>query len=183
MGRYLPVWPVFIVGDHPSELSFTVALDDARILATASDHDLVGEPEARRQYVTAMMKRRIHQQAFRERVLRAYREQCALCRLKHSSLLDAAHIIPDSEPEGVPVIPNGLALCKLHHAAYDQQFIGIRPDYVVEVRPSILEEEDGPMLLHGLKEMHLQNIQLPRSKANRPNPKHLDWRYSRFLAP
>ena len=47
-----------------------------------------------------------------------------------------------------------LALCRLHHAAFDRQFIGIRPDYVVEVWRKILDEDDGPMLPHGLKGLH-----------------------------
>ena len=80
---------------------------------------------------------------FRERVLEAYRHQCALCHLKHDELLDAAHIIPDADPEGEPVVSNGLALCRLHHSAFDKFFIGVRPDYRIEVRPDLLEEEDG----------------------------------------
>ena len=40
----------------------------------------------------------------------------ALCRLRHQELLDAAHITPDGDAEGEPVISNGVALCKLHHA-------------------------------------------------------------------
>lgn len=28
-----------------------------------------------------------------------------------------------------------LALCKLHHAAFDRYFLGVRPDYVLQVRP------------------------------------------------
>jgi hypothetical protein len=52
-------------------------------------------------------------------VLAAYRHQCSLCRLKHEELLDAAHIIPDADPEGEPVVSNGLALCRLHHSAFD----------------------------------------------------------------
>jgi hypothetical protein len=57
---------------------------------------------------------------------------------------------------------------ELHHAAYDKQFLTVRPDYVIEVRRSILEEEDGPMLLHGLKGMHDKQIWLPRHVDLRP---------------
>ena len=67
-----------------------------------------------------------------------YAERCALCRLRHLELLDAAHITPDSDAEGEPVISNCVALCKLHHAAFDRFFFAIRPDYVIEVRPSVL---------------------------------------------
>ena len=187
-GKYLAAWPVFIVGDDPATLKFKVALDDAR-------HVSDGMPEAagvtldddtgasaRREYITSTFRRRVHQRTFRERVLRAYQEQCALCRLRHEELLDAAHIIPDSDPEGEPVVNNGLALCKLHHAAYDRNFLTIRPDYIIEVRRDILEEEDGPMLRHGLKGMHEERIVVPRSVGMRPDPGRLERRYKQFLA-
>jgi hypothetical protein len=72
--------------------------------------------EGRRQYVTQVTQRRLHQEGFRLRVLKAYRDCCAVCQLQHQQLLDAAHILPDGHPKGEPVVPNGLALCKLHHA-------------------------------------------------------------------
>lgn len=50
----------------------------------------------------------------------------------HSGL--AAHIIPDREEGGEPPVTNGLALCKLHHTAFDAFFLSIRPDYVIEIR-------------------------------------------------
>jgi putative restriction endonuclease len=183
-GKYLAIWPVFIVCDDPSSLTFTVEVDDANITKYEVSGEAVILPadEARRSYITATVRQRVHQRSFRERVLQAYREQCALCRLRHDELLDAAHIIPDTEPEGEPVITNGIALCKLHHAAFDRQFLGIRPDYVIEIRRNILEENDGPMLLHGLKEMHQKKIILPTALEHRPNPKFLERRYQRFLA-
>jgi putative restriction endonuclease len=125
-------------------------------------------------------RRRLHQQSFRERVLKAYREQCALCRLRHRELLDAAHILPDSEPEGEPNVSNGLALCKLHHAAFDKLILGITPDYIVVVRSDILEESDGPMLRFGLQGIHHQTISVPRSSDLRPDRDMLAWRYEQF---
>jgi putative restriction endonuclease len=181
-GKYLAIWPVFIVGDDPESLTFKVEVDDASYVKYDQSREAVPIPaeEARRSYITAMVQQRVHQRAFRERVLQAYSEQCALCRLRHEELLDAAHIIPDSEPEGEPVISNGIALCKLHHAAFDRQFLAIRPDYIVEVRRDILEEQDGPMLLHGLKEMHERKITIPKSQHDRPSPLLLERRYERF---
>ena len=174
-GRYLPAWPVFVVDDNPASLHFMLELEDNSILNMEGDLGTIGVSEypdaGVRRYVTREFKARLHQQSFRERVLTAYREQCALCRLRHRELLDAAHIVPDSEPEGVPEVRNGLALCKLHHAAFDRMFIGIRPDLVVQVRRDILDEEDGPMLLHGLKELHNRRVWVPRSSGSglRPN--------------
>lgn len=117
-GRYMASWPVFIVGDDPPSLTFTVAVDE-RQLVNAAPSNGPAEAELRRRYVTRLVRQRLHQQAFRERVLEAYREHCAICRLRHHELLEAAHIVADTDPEGEPLVSNGLALCKLHHAAFD----------------------------------------------------------------
>ena len=85
------------------------------------------------------------------------------------------------EPGGEPVVENGIALCKLHHAAFDSFFIGIRPDHIIEVRHDILEERDGPMLSHGLQGLHGGKIHLPRSARARPSAAKLQVRYSRYL--
>jgi putative restriction endonuclease len=176
-GKYLAIWPVFIVADNPSELTFTVAADDALQLNYPRDDE---QPNLRRAYVTREVRQRIHQQTFRERVLQAYQERCSICQLRHTSMLDAAHIIPDSAPEGEPIVPNGLSLCKLHHAGYDRMFFGIRPDYSIEVRRDILEEKDGPMLKHGLQEIHDTRIHVPRSARLKPDPERLERRYDEF---
>ncbi len=135
-----------------------------------------------RQYAQRLTTYRLHQQVFRPRLLRAYRTRCAMCRLGHASLLDAAHIVADRQEHGDPVVPNGLALCKIHHAAYDVHILGVRPDYRVEVREDILDEIDGPMLRHGLQEMHGARIQVPRAPRERPDPERLERRYERFLS-
>jgi putative restriction endonuclease len=184
-GFYTANWPVYIVGDSPQELFFDVAVDDPQFASVP--HVDLGEiaedrTEIRREYITAEVRRRLHQQAFRARVIQAYRVQCALCRLRHQELLDAAHITADALPEGEPVVSNGLSLCKLHHAAYDRNFLTVRPDYIIEVRKSVLDEEDGPMLLHGLKRMHEQPIVLPSSPLQRPDPVRLEERYASFKA-
>lgn len=180
-GRYLAAWPAYVVGDDPGRLTFTVMVDDA-VRSLVPGEVGVAEPESdlRRRYVTSAVKRRLHQRTFRERVLKAYREHCALCRLRHRELLEAAHIVPDHDPGGEPVVRNGLALCKLHHAAFDQNILGIRPDFVAEIRLDILQEIDGPMLKHGLQEMHGTKILVPRSPALRPDPEALEVRYQAF---
>jgi putative restriction endonuclease len=96
-------------------------------------------------------------------------------------LLDAAHIIPDNVPESRPTVDNGLALCKLHHAAYDSFMISVTPDYVIRVREDILTEEDGPVLQHGLQGLHMIQLTLPPSRSQWPSKEALDWRYSRFM--
>ena len=179
-GKYLAVWPVFVVGDAPELLTFSIdlATAESNLFTPVLWTDV--EPEVRRRYATVEVKRRLHQNEFRERVLRAYRHQCALCRLRHEELLDAAHIIPDSEPGGAAKVSNGLALCRLHHAAFDRFFLGIRKDYVIEVRPDVLVESDGPTLRHSIQGLHGRRIILPRNRVERPSVQLLAARYDQF---
>jgi putative restriction endonuclease len=181
--KYLAIWPVYVVGDSRKELKFKVAADDIafvqqRFPMAVSDSDI--DSEARRSYITRSVRQRLHQRGFRERVLRAYREQCAFCRLRHVELLDAAHIIADSDPEGEPAVTNGISLCKLHHAAFDSNIVGVRPDYIIEVRRDVLNEEDGPMLKHGLVELNKKKIILPSPTKLSPDRNLLEKRYEEF---
>jgi len=178
-GKYMPLWPVYIIGDNPKNLTFTVVVD-SEIALIDSPSMVADDSVSRREYITSEVKVRLHQSSFREKVIRAYQQQCAFCRLKHEELLDAAHIIPDSDPLGEPVITNGISLCKIHHAAFDRFFIGITPDYQIIVRKDLLEEEDGPMLKFGLQKMHDQKLYLPKSKINWPNQNLLDLRFEEF---
>lgn len=184
-GRYLAAWPVYIVRDDPDGLTVTVAVDDKEHVLFAperrDDRALYEDVDrGRRSYITAEVRVRLHQRGFRERVLDAYRRQCAFCRLRHEELLDAAHIIPDRDPLGEPLVRNGLSLCALHHSAFDRNFLGLRPDYVIEVRPDILRERDGPTLAHAIQGLHGQSIILPRTVAHRPDPERLELRYGQF---
>ena len=82
--------------------------------------------------------------------MRAYRECCAVCRLRHAELLDAAHILPDGHPKGEPV------------------------------RQDILGEADGPMLRFGLQGFHLQALHAPRARELRPSAEFLAERFELF---
>jgi putative restriction endonuclease len=176
-GWYLASWPAYIQSDNRRGLSFTVALDEPASLK----NDVLHEPDtARRNYVTSQIWVRLHQRTFREKVLAAYNTQCTLCRLAHRELLDAAHIIPDAEERGEPIVSNGLTLCKIHHAAYDSNILGISADYEVEVRNDILEEIDGPMLKYGIQDLHKQKIILPKNQMQWPDKQNLDIRFQKF---
>lgn len=178
-GRYFVAWPVFIVGDDPRGLTFTVAVDEARRATESPELDDI-RAEGRRAYVTRLTRQRLHQQRFSAQVLAAYGERCAICRLHHRELLEAAHILPDGHPRGEAIVPNGLALCRLHHGAFDKHFLGIRPDLVIELRRDILDEEDGPMRVHGLKEFQNGTIRTPRRNDSKPRAEFLEERYALF---
>jgi len=176
-GVYTAHYPVWIIAEDPDRHEFTVAVDQAQ--------RALGRPDlawAERDYAIRLTKQRLHQPVFRTRVLRAYDDTCAMCRLRHAELLDAAHILPDGHPRGTPVVPNGVALCKIHHAAYDQNILGIRPDLVVQVQPRVLAEVDGPMLRYGLQEMNDIRLTVPRARDSQPDKDRLEERWAAFRA-
>ena len=174
-GVFVPIAPVYVVADRPEQRMFEIAVDETLRMISPTSLD-----DSRRRYVERLTRLRLHQPVFRARVLHAYDTTCAMCRLRHVELLDAAHILPDGHPRGYPVVSNGLSLCKIHHAAYDRDILGVRPDLVVEVRRDVLEEADGPMLRHGLQEMAGVRLMAPRRRNTRPDRAALEERYEMF---
>ena len=87
---------------------------------------------------------------FRQAVIEAYNYRCAACGLKINSPdsmsweVEAAHIVPHHSM-GRDDIWNGIALCHLHHWAFDVGWFTLRDDYVVEVssQMSLLPREYG----------------------------------------
>jgi len=180
-GIYDPLFPAYIVADDPSTLTAHVSIGAP--LTVHEPRDVAESVFAlERRYHTVAVKQRLHQRKFRELVLNAYKERCAMCSLGHTSLLDAAHILEDRDERGRPEVPNGVALCKIHHSAYDANILGISPDYLVHVREAVLAEHDGPMLRYGLQALQHQRIQLPRAVELRPRLDYLADRFERFRA-
>lgn len=177
-GVFVPVFPVYVVGDDIARHQFVLALDESLRFLSDPLHPTADE----RRYAERVVRQRLHQPEFRGRVIRAYQMRCAVCSLRHGELLDASHIVEDGEEMGQPIVPNGLSLCKIHHAAYDRDLLGISPDRFVSINRALLEEIDGPMLQHGLKDMHGRELRLPERVADRPDPKRLALRYERFLS-
>jgi putative restriction endonuclease len=135
-GVYLTHVPIWLVAEEPEHQQFVLALDETmreqwRPEAFLSAPDLA----LRREYAAAVVRRRLHQPRFRSRVLAAYRTQCALCRLRHGELLDAAHIQEDSEG-GEPVVPNGIA--------------NVRPSTTRRSEKFVVGPRLGPSWPHGL---------------------------------
>jgi len=172
-GSYVP-YKVFLISDFPNERYCLIAPD--RTLAIAAQ----SESPIERKYAERQMQQRLHQPAFRAQVISAYETKCAICTLAHGRLLDAAHITPDRDETTSTSVTNGLSLCKIHHTAYDINIIGIDPDYKVHVREDILREIDGPMLEHGIKEMDMRSLWIPREKIQQPDRQRLDARFKQF---
>jgi putative restriction endonuclease len=179
-GWYRPLYPYYVTADDPGAQH--VLVSPGRMVGPLDDWGAAPlESAIERRYAVRETRVRLHQAVFRGRVLSAYASTCTICRLREGRLLDAAHIAGDLEENGEPIVANGLALCSIHHRAFDQQLVGVSPDYSVHVSKRLLEEEDGPML-ELLKQFHAEQIVVPTRAAWRPDKERLAERFERFVA-
>ena len=174
-GRYQAIIPTYISGWDGFALKSTLTFG-------SPNQDVLSAPgsEIERRYGLRMVKERLHQATFREAVLYAYGGRCAITGLPEKQLLDAAHIVSDGdEALGQPVVPNGLSLSKIHHAAFDAHLIGIDPDYRLHVSDRLLDQDDGPML-QALKLLEGSTLHLPFRAKDNPDRGRLDRRFEEF---
>lgn len=175
-GHFVPIMPVYVVKEEPEHRRFLLALDESLRFLPDPEQQTADQ----RLYAERVAKQRLHQPEFRARVLRAYQQRCAVCVLKKVPLLDAAHITADVADTGLPVVTNGLTLCKIHHAAYDENILGISPDYVVHINDDVLAEVDGPMLNYGLQKMNQRELWVPSRTQDQPDRERLSARFDAF---
>ena len=148
------------------------------------EQDALTPPEnaLERRYALRAVPQRLHQASFREAVIAAYDGRCALSGLPEQRLLDAAHTISDKDERlGQPIVPNGLPLSKIHHAAFDAYLIGIDPDYRLHVSDRLLDQNDGPML-EALKQLDGGVIHMPNRVKDWPDRDRRGIRFERFKA-
>ncbi|MGY2052726.1 HNH endonuclease [Methylobacterium sp. JK268] len=182
-GRYTLVYPTYVTDWSAdaltARLAFGAPADELGLREAKAPRDI--PTAAERRYGLRLVRQRLHQATFREAVLAAYGGRCAISGLPEPRLLDAAHIAPDrDETLGQPIVPNGLPLSKVHHAAFDANLIGIDPDFRVHVSPELLAINDGPMLEQGIKAMAGRTIRLPNRRADQPDRDRLSVRFADF---
>jgi len=176
-GIYQALIPTFVVGWDKNTLKAKIAFGLPGEAALAPP-----ETAAERRYTLAEVKHRVHQASFREAVITAYRGRCALSGLPEPLLLDAAHIVRDADERlGQPVVPNGLPLSKIHHAAFDAHLIGVDPDFRIHVSDRLMSRRDGP-LLEALKRLDRERLHLPPREKDWPDRERLAVRYEQFKA-
>jgi putative restriction endonuclease len=177
--RYTAYFPTFVVDWNAGALKAGIAFGTPLNIA---DSTTTTPDVAERRYALRLVRQRLHQARFREAVLSAYGNRCAVSGLPESRLLDAAHIIADLEEKGQPIVPNGLPLSKVHHAAFDANLIGIDPDFKIHVAESLLSIDDGPMFEQGVKKRHGEKIRLPDRTVDFPDRDRLAERFAQFQA-
>ena len=170
---------MFVTNDDPAARA--VVLEPGLPIQDMQPGGLISGSDVRA-YATRDARVRLHQQRFKLDVMRAYRHRCAICLLRERALVQAAHIVPDIDPEGIAAVVNGLALCAIHHLAFDRNLLGIDPGGVVHIADRLLREVDAPMLRTGLQGFHGEAIAVPRRPTDRPDPQRLQSRFERFLA-
>lgn len=175
--RYVPIFPVYVVADDPAGRRVVLAIDER----LKDVKDPLHLTQIERRYAQRLTKQRLHQPQFRSRVLMAYKSRCTVCRLGRPQLLEAAHIVADSKSHGNADINNGLSLCKIHHSAYDQNLVGISPDFEVRIGPELMSADDeGPVLRYGLQGLDRSTLTLPLKTRFHPSRDNLAERFAEF---
>ena len=176
-GIFVPIFPVYVIADDTSAREFVFAIDEGLRFLSNPLNPTADE----RRYAKQLVRRRLHQPEFRARVVRAYNARCSVCSLQIGELLDAAHIVPDTDHLGQPIVQNGLSLCKIHHAAFECDLLAITSELEVRLSAALLDLPDGPMLRHGLQEMNGRRLILPRRRVDYPDPERIELRFHQFL--
>lgn len=154
----------------------TVELSLLNNLESVSDSNIATVTDQKRRAVVGQIVRRYRAADFRKRVLGAYEHRCAMCGVQ-LELIDAAHIIPVAAPTSTDETKNGIALCKLHHEAYDRNLISFDQNYKIEVSPVQTARLAASKLSGGLKnfEKSLRTaIHLPVDKRDYPPPAYVN---------
>lgn len=129
------------------------------------------------------IRRRINQDFFRRCVLVSYKQTCCITGINNPALLEASHIIGWKEDEQNRTNPeNGLCLNALFHKAYDENLLGISPDYEVFISDQFLGEklkDVDKSTIEFVKSFDKKKLHLP--KRFLPDRDLLDRHYEDYL--
>jgi putative restriction endonuclease len=141
--------------------------------AVAEEHSPF-EFEQQRGRVSRLTTRIVRDRVFRQIVLRAYDERCAITGLKlinggGRAEVEAAHIRP-VEANGPDIVSNGLALSGTAHWMFDRGLIGLADDLEILVSRHV-NDIDGIRAIINKTGRAL----LPHRALDRPHPHFLQW--------
>ena len=113
---------------------------------------------------------------FKNRVLGAYGKMCCICN-RQLGLVQAAHIIPHSEPDSPNTIENGLAMCIEHHRLYDDALLLPGPGQKLifnKERAEYLRQTEQGRGLDGIEELSGKAYTVPSKPELRPRDAYLE---------
>ncbi len=102
---------------------------------------------------------------FRSMVREAYAGRCAFCKRRWTfgdfEAIEAAHIIPRA-CRGADTLQNAVALCPLHHWAFDKGLVCVDSDRTIRVSSRVFSGDENHALL---TDLHGEEVLLPDSGA------------------
>jgi putative restriction endonuclease len=128
LGAYIENYKIFHSLSDKSLLAFGSKL--SKFISRGTTGSLAVPKAGKKLKVTITRTAFARSDSFRRGVLATYRQTCCVCGLQ-LKLVEAAHILPHSHPDSTDQITNGLALCALHHAAFDYDLLQISPTLIV----------------------------------------------------
>ena len=137
---------------------------------TVTDAEIDAEADQERRRIIVNVRRAVRAYRFGARVMETYGHACVFCGMQ-LRLLDAAHILPVAHPGGVDKTSNGIAVCTLHHRAYDNGLITFDHKGKILVNEHEIAALKDAGMAGGLKEFKrtlLPQILLASNPADRP---------------
>ncbi len=159
---------------------FGQSAKDLSVLSDVAQNPEVNEADiqirniARKTTIVSVSKK-LRDVSFRRRILTAYGFHCAVCGIQ-LRLVDAAHIIPVNQDNSTDETRNGLALCALHHKAYDQALVTVVEDYSIQINRNQATELQQQKLSDGLAKFSQELrpiIILPPAISDRPHAEYI----------
>jgi hypothetical protein len=135
----------------------------------------------------------IRLRSFRQAVIETYGYKCCICGLKMyapNSLkweVEAAHIVPHGM-NGKNDIWNGIALCGLHHWAFDVGWFSFANDYriIVSSKAQTVPDDFGTICGYGFFRNSLSQsncLSLPENEILRPHEQAIEWHRKNIFYP
>jgi putative restriction endonuclease len=143
-------------------------------VAPVTQEEIIALPQPR-QRVVETVTRLVRASNFRDQVMSAYGNRCAVTRAQ-LKLVDAAHILPAGAAGSVDTVVNGIALSPTWHRAFDQGLVYLNPDLQMRINPARVQHLTSLQLHGGLDVMtpYLnRTIHLPVDVNQRPSPRFI----------
>jgi len=160
-------------GESPAEIK--VLTHVAENPAEVDDEEIDDDVDIKRKYAVTKAWRAVRDITFRRRVLSAYGAACAMCDVQ-LNLLDAAHIVPVEHPKSTDKTSNGVALCSLHHRAYDCGLVTFDADLAIHVSKTLSKNLQAQGIGGGLKDFVAslrKELRPPAKTKHRPDQENI----------
>ena len=163
------------------EAHFPTSMHDEIMSAVGIDTSFI---ECAAEQAHGIGQERERNPAFREQVLVAYEYSCAVCRMsiwldEKSLALDAAHIKWHAAG-GPDIVPNGLALCPLHHRVFDKGGLTVDNDLLIRISERVMGATGRQ---EALLRFNGEPLLRPQRDEQTPEEEFLNWHHQNVFRP